>query len=97
MRDIRHIIERSDAEAEALGSLVRRQEDTIAAQQQALDAGATADAARSQVEAALAAAARTNDTARVSLARYQTTRSSLVEQEARLRQRNAELEGRLVK
>lgn len=85
------MISETDTDADKLRSQVARQDDTIAAQKQALETGPTTEAERADAQAALSAAAQMNDVARASLARYENTRSSLLERMTSLQQRNARI------
>lgn len=93
--DIDGMIQESDSAADKLRSQVARQDDTIAAQRQALATDSATDTERGDGEAALSAAVQMNDVARTSLTRYETTRSALLDRKTSLEQRNAVIAGRL--
>lgn len=87
------MIAASDADAGKLRAQVARQDEAIAAQRQALGGASNAD--QGDAQAALSAAVEMNDLARAGLARYDATRSSLLERRGSLQQRNADIAGLL--
>ena len=93
--DIDGTLREADVGADKLRAQVARQDDTIAAQRQALENGATPAADRGDAEAALAAAVEMNEAARASLSRYESTRSTLLDRKTSLQRRDAEITSRL--
>ncbi len=93
--DIDGTLREADVGADKLRAQVARQDDTIAAQRQALENGATPAADRSDAEAVLAAAVQMNEAARASLSRYESTRSALLDRKTSLQRRDAEITSRL--
>ena len=97
LQEIDAMLGEADAAAETLRSQMARQDDTISAQRQALAAEPANDTERGDAQAALAAAVQMNDAARASLARFETTRSSLLKRSTLLQQRNSNIASQLKK